>query len=83
MDHNDSGTETMTPDEFRTARKALGYTQQSLADLLGVDARSVRRWEAGERELNPTACRVLIWLRDGKLRLETEATGLYSPGTVR
>lgn len=31
--------------EFRAAREMLGLAQQNLADALGVDIRSVKRWE--------------------------------------
>ena len=37
----------MGPDEFRKIREHLGRTQKSMADYLGVDIRTVRRWEAG------------------------------------
>lgn len=35
---------------FAQARKAAGYTQESLAEHLGVDRTTVARWEAGEYE---------------------------------
>lgn len=48
----------MTPEQFKEARRALGYSQQALADEWGMGAnggRTIRRWEAGERPLNPIA----------------------------
>lgn len=41
-----------TPDELKTARRALGFSADALARMLRVeDGRTVRRWEAGEREV--------------------------------
>lgn len=41
---------------FAQARKGAGYTQESLAERLGVDRTTVARWEAGDTEPQP-------WLR--------------------
>ena len=48
----------MSPNEVRDARRALGLTQHELAVLLrmgGDGKRSVRRWEAGDREISGPA----------------------------
>jgi DNA-binding transcriptional regulator YiaG len=48
----------MHPHEVRDARRALGLTQHELAVLLrmgGDGKRSVRRWEAGDREISGPA----------------------------
>ena len=48
----------MTPEQFKDARKSLYYSQQALADEWGMGAhgnRTIRRWEQGERPLNPVA----------------------------
>ena len=48
----------MTPDQFKDARRALPYSQQALADEWNMGAnggRTIRRWEQGERPLNPIA----------------------------
>jgi DNA-binding transcriptional regulator YiaG len=56
----------MTSDEFRAARKALGLSVGQLAGILGVEARTVRRWEQGDGlPPNPIASRVMTWLEDG------------------
>ena len=50
----------MTPTEFRRIRHALGLSAQGLARLLQVsDGRTVRRWEAGDRDI-PGPVRVLM-----------------------
>ena len=50
----------MTPAEFRRIRRALGLSAQGLARLLQVsDGRTVRRWEAGDRDI-PGPVRVLM-----------------------
>lgn len=41
----------MTPDEFKQRRKALGFTQQELAEMWGHDIRTIRRWEGGQTEI--------------------------------
>jgi len=52
----------MTPTEFRRIRQALGLSTQGLARLLQVsDGRTVRRWEAGDRDI-PGPVRVLMLL---------------------
>ncbi|RYH04143.1 hypothetical protein EU805_01870 [Salipiger sp. IMCC34102] len=57
----------MSPSEFKAARIALRLTQGDLATILGVDGRTVRRWEAedGSRPPNPIAARVLEWMKAG------------------
>lgn len=42
----------MTPNELRKIRSQLGLSTAGLAKLLMVsDGRTVRRWEAGDREI--------------------------------
>lgn len=52
----------MTPQEFKAIRKDLELTQAVLARVLGVGSRTVRKWEAGDRAINPTAAIVMTWL---------------------
>jgi len=57
----------MTPQEFRNARQSLGLSQSELGRMLGVNPRTVRKWEHdnGTRPPNPIACRVLLWMLNG------------------
>lgn len=57
----------MTPQQFKTNRRALGLSQAALASILNVNPRTVRRWEEddGTRPPNPIACRVLMWMLNG------------------
>jgi DNA-binding transcriptional regulator YiaG len=52
----------MTPDEYRQAIEQLGLSQVAAARLLGVDARTSRRWASGERDIPPHAVRFLRYL---------------------
>ena len=52
----------MTPEQFKQTRKALGFSQQALADEWSMGengGRTIRRWEQGERPLNPVAAYAL------------------------
>ena len=48
----------MTQEKFKEARQALGLTQRQLAAKWGMGLngeRTIRRWETGERPVNPVA----------------------------
>lgn len=48
--------------EFRAIRELVGMTQASLADALGVQERSVRRWESEDApQLPPDEAWQLLW----------------------
>lgn len=50
----------MTPDELKSARYALGLSAEGFAAFVGVSSgRTVRRWEAGERDI-PGPVKVLV-----------------------
>lgn len=40
----------MFAEQLKAARKAHGYTQQSLADALNVSKGAIAMWETGKRE---------------------------------
>lgn len=54
----------MTKEDLKAARHKLGLSCNELAHALGVsDGRTVRRWEAGEREIpGPVIRLIAIWL---------------------
>ena len=45
----------MTPAELKSLRSRLGYTQQELAEAVGVSRRAIIYWELGERAIPKTA----------------------------
>lgn len=45
----------MTPEEFKAIRERLGWTQRATGEALGLDARSIRRYESGERAISKPA----------------------------
>lgn len=57
----------MTPAEFRDIRKSLGLSQQSLAEVWNMGkhgGRRIRRWEAGDGEVDPLAAWAIQRLGD-------------------
>lgn len=44
---------------FYTARQQLGLSVSQCAKLCKVDERTLRRWEDGDRDPAPSACRLL------------------------
>jgi transcriptional regulator with XRE-family HTH domain len=59
---------SMTKDEVKRLRKKLGWTQQKLADELGVTQTSVARWEIGMNQIEEPTARLLKLL----VKLETK-----------
>lgn len=49
----------MTSHQYREAIAALGLNQAEAASLLGVDARTSRRWACDERDVPMTVARFL------------------------
>ena len=59
----------MTPAEFKAIRHRLGLSAQALARVLGVsDGRTVRRWEAGDRDIPGPARVLMLLLKSGLIK---------------
>jgi len=44
----------LTPSDFRAARVTLGLSARAMAEALGgVNPRTIRRWESGDRAIPP------------------------------
>lgn len=68
----------MTPEELKSARHALGLSAEGFASWVNVKGgRTVRRWEAGEREI-PGPVQVLV-----KAAMESDAVRLYFGLTIK
>ncbi|GJD72576.1 helix-turn-helix domain-containing protein [Methylobacterium goesingense] len=74
-----STADSMTPEEYRETIGLLGLTQGGAAALLGVDARTSRKWANREREIPPTAARFLRYLLRAKVRPEDVIRLLANP----
>lgn len=61
----------MTPETLKSARHALGLSAEGLARLVGVESgRTVRRWEAGERDIpGPVAIIVGALMKSHDVRI--------------
>jgi|DEB0MinimDraft_6_1074348.scaffolds.fasta_scaffold65997_4 DNA-binding transcriptional regulator YiaG len=51
------------PDDIYDARTALGMTQKQFAGHVGVDMRTVRRWENGEVPIPKWMTRMLLFMK--------------------
>lgn len=54
----------MKADQFRASIKTLGFNQTEIAQVLRVDARTVRRWALGEREVPGPVVAFLTLLKE-------------------
>ena len=50
---------TFAPDEIKTLRKRLGYSQVFFANILGVSSRTVEDWESGKNTPCGSSSRLL------------------------
>lgn len=55
----------MTPAEMQEWRARLGITQARAAEMIGVSARAVKYWEAGQRSIPATVERLCAALEAG------------------
>jgi len=56
----------MTPLELKRFRQSFGYSAEGLARALGVKAgRTIRKWEAGDRDISGSAQVILRLLEKG------------------
>lgn len=61
----------MSPSDFKAGRHTLGLSTNGLAKLFRVsDGRTVRRWEAGDRDIPGPAKVLMAWLLTGKRPLK-------------
>lgn len=62
--------EAMTPAQFRAALKKLDISQVKIADALGIDQRTARRYAAGDADIPEPVAIILRLLLSGKIKLE-------------
>ncbi|KKL58854.1 hypothetical protein LCGC14_2221200 [marine sediment metagenome] len=66
----------MTPTEFRTIRYAFGYSAEGLARALRVQSgRTIRKWEAGDRDI-PGPAQVVMRLLERRIITVEDIEGL-------
>jgi DNA-binding transcriptional regulator YiaG len=61
LEKYDNGFTPPTSDEVREVKRLSGKTGKQIADMLGVDGRTVRKWVGGEREMPYAAWRLLVF----------------------
>jgi len=60
----------LTGEEIRALRERLGWSQEQMAQRLGVSFTTVNRWERGRFRASPLAERELRRLRDAQEKPE-------------
>lgn len=56
----------MKASQFRAAEERFGLEKQDFASLLGVDARTTRRWRMGDRPIPKTVARLIVMMLHSK-----------------
>jgi transcriptional regulator with XRE-family HTH domain len=49
----------MTANELRRLRRRLGLSQSQMAEVVGVPANTIARWERGEMQMQPAMDRLV------------------------
>ena len=66
-----------TPQAFQFMRKALGMRAVDLAELIGVGAQTISRYENGAREIEPVRFGVLATLVEDRLAGQDDARARF------
>ncbi len=57
----------MTPTQFKDARKALGLSQNAMAEALGLKtSRAIRQFESGERQVSGPVAKLMGMLLENR-----------------
>jgi len=62
--------------EIETHRRVAGLSQASLAEMLGVSAPTVNRWEKGDQDIPGPADKLLRMIIRGEMPLDLPTAGL-------
>ena len=60
----------MLPEEIKALRKRFNKTQDEMCDILSLGGKTWTRWENGAVIPNPSMCKTLFLLKEGKIALE-------------
>ena len=64
----------MLPDEIRALRNRFNKTQEEMSIIIGAGIKTWTRWETGASIPNPSMCKALFLLRDGRISLDDLCT---------
>ena len=66
----------MTPTQFKDARKALGLSQNGMAEALGLKtSRAIRQFESGDREVSGPVAKLIELLLEQRTKSELANIG--------
>ena len=72
----------MTPQEYRSTLKRLGYTQESAAKVFGYSGREGQRWCSLKGDGPPKAVAMLVKAQEENRRLQTQVAATTLPSLL-
>lgn len=84
MPPSSSTIDPSTPGGFRAAMGALSIGPREMSWWLATNERTIRRWQWGEKPVNPVAAQAVRWMLDGfRPTVQEGAPDLSQPAAFR
>lgn len=68
LNHTEVAYNKMTPEQFKAVRLKMRLSQKKLGELICINARQIRRMEAGDSRITGTTQQLLALIWDRRMR---------------